>query len=112
LVPGKKSQWNNAYGATLGSRKKIYLFSSLDPAIQLASRMEWGIKKPVDILVIEFTPPDLEPDPSLEANMEHPGTWWMTSTVVPPTAIKQVLPLTMEMKRDYIKRRDARFAQS
>jgi hypothetical protein len=38
--------------------------------------------------------------------------WMMTSTPIPPEAIKQVIPLTTEMKQDFVKRQNESWGKS
>jgi len=108
---GHRRQWSNKFGAKLG-QKKIYLFSDLDAAIQMASRVEWGLKSEkrrntqADIIELETAVP-VEPDPHVESQIA-PGKWWMTSEPIPPDAIRRVIPLTSQMKQDFIARRDGR----
>jgi len=109
LVTGKKSQWQNRLMQNLGDRDKVYLMNHLDGAIRWASKMEWNMKTKIDILKIEMDIPDIEPDMNLEAQMNKINgkhVWMMTSTPIPPEAIKQVIPLTDEMKQDFVKRQN------
>jgi hypothetical protein len=105
LVTGKPRMWKNQLGKSIGEKNRIYLFSDLDSAIQFAFRYQWDTKKPADILRIEVDIPDLETDPHVESQMNG-GKWKMTSQSIPPDKIKEVIPLTQEMVRDFIKRRD------
>lgn len=108
---GRRRQWKNVMGRTLGSVQHVYLFSDLDAAIQLAARLEWGMislnrrSTQIDILEIHTDAP-VVPDPNLESQL-RPGTWWMTDHEIPPDQIVKVIPLTLQMKRDFIARRDS-----
>jgi hypothetical protein len=110
LVIGKRRQWTNQRGETIGAKDRIYLFTDLDSAIQFGFRLQWGTKKPVDIIRVEADLPDIEKDPHVESQMH--GTWVMTSTPIPPDKIKEIFPLTPELINDYIARDHAKYSGS
>jgi hypothetical protein len=113
IRPSRRRQWTNHVGGRLGQTGMVYLFANFDSAIQLAARLEWGLMSEkrkitqVDILEIQGNFP-VEPDPNIEAQLDGTGKWWMTPKLISPTAIKRVIPLTLEMKREFIARRDGR----
>lgn len=98
-------------GARVGETKKVYLFDNFDSAIQFAARLEWGLAgekrkvTQVDILEIQTDVP-LEPDDHIESQLDPHGKWWKTSKPIPPNAIVNITPLSGQMKKDYIARRD------
>lgn len=105
LKTGKPQTWSNRFGVKQGSRKHLYVFSSYDEAIRMAARAEYDSKQPQTVLHIGLVPDDLVPDPHWESQLQ-PGTWWMTTQEIAPELIVKAEPLTLQMKRDYIKRRD------
>jgi hypothetical protein len=111
LLPSRRRQWSNHVGGRLGETKMIYLFSDFDSAINLAARLEWGLKSgnrkvpQVDILEIRGNIP-VTPDDNIEAQLAGGGKWWKTRYAIPPQMIVNVIPLTLPMTRDYIARRD------
>jgi ribosomal protein S18 acetylase RimI-like enzyme len=115
LVTGKKPQWQNRLNQNLGDRDKIYLMNHFDAAIRWAFKMEWDKQAKIDILKIEMNIPDIETDMNFEAQMnkiDGQYAWMMTSTPIPPEAIKQVIPLTTEMKQDFVKRQNESWGKS
>jgi hypothetical protein len=112
IVPSRRRQWKNYMGARLGETKMIYLFSNFDSAIHFAAKLEWGLKSEkrkvtqVDILELQTDAP-VKPDDNIEGQLDgRRGTWWKTSYPIPPQAIVRVIPLTLQMTRDFIARRD------
>lgn len=116
LVPSRRRQWKNVMGARVGETKKVYLFDNFDSAVQFASRLEWGLAgekrkvTQVDILELQTDVP-LEPDDHIESQLDPHGQWWKTAKPIPPNAIVKITPLTREMKKDYIARRDGKTAE-
>ncbi len=112
ILPSRRRQWQNYMGSRLGQTGMVYLFNNFDSAIQVAAKLEWGLKSEkrkitaVDILELQTDAP-VEDDDNIEAQMDGKGKWLKTPTVIPPTAIKQIIPLTLQMTRDFIARRNA-----
>ncbi len=118
IVPSRRRQWKNYMGARLGETKMVYLFSNFDSAIQFAAKLEWGLKSEkrrntkVDILELQTDAP-VAPDDNIEGQLDgRGGTWWKTSRPIPPQSIVKVIPLTLQMTRDFIARRDGRMPAS
>jgi hypothetical protein len=115
ILPSRRRQWKNYMGTQLGETKMVYLFNNLDSAIQFAAKLEWGLISEkrkvtaVDILEIQANLP-VEADMNIEAQMDGAGKWLKTNRPVPAAAIRRVIPLTLDMKRDFIARRDGRSA--
>lgn len=111
IKPSRRRQWSNHMGARLGQTGMVYLFTDLDQAIRFAAKLEWGLKSEkrkatnVDILELITNAP-VEPDDNIEAQLDGGGHWWKTKHLIPPQAIRRVIPLTRDMTRDYIARRD------
>lgn len=108
LVPGKRRQWSNQMGQTIGVKNKVFLMKDLDSAIRFAHKLQYGTGKPVDILRIEADIPDIEQDPHVEGQMAG-HTWLMTSQPVAADCIKEVTALTPDVIKDFIKRYQARY---
>jgi len=111
IKPSRRRQWSNHMGARLGQTGMVYLFTDLDQAIRFAAKLQWGLKsekrKSTDVDILELiTNAPVEPDDNIEAQLEGGGHWWKTKHLIPPQAIRRVIPLTGEMTRDLIARRN------
>lgn len=106
LVTGRRRVWNNAFGAKLGERGAIYLFSSLDAAVRWAAKMDFdfrkGDKRPgIVILKIENPPGKIVPDDAMGLHASR-GSTWMTATPIPPSCITKTIPLTDNLIRSVV----------
>lgn len=112
LRPSRRRQWKNKLGGRLGETGMVYLMSTMDAAIHFAAKLEWELKDAkkndvqIDIITVQGEIP-VQQDPHIESQMNG-NTWFMTPMHIPPEMIKQVTPLTLQMTRDYIARRDGR----
>lgn len=102
IESGHKAQWNNAFGKKLGDRNKVYMFSDFTMAVRWAHKMQFDMKKPISILVIDSPPGNIKNDNHVEAQMNG-NSWYTTDETIPPSCIKNVYPLTLEMTRAVVK---------
>jgi len=99
ITSGHKRNWNNRFGSKLGSTRLIYLFSDYTSAVRWAARMEWDFRDQgnpeIVIIRIQFTGYGRR-----DEHWENDGSWWTTVDPIPPDQIIDVIPLTLEMKRE------------
>lgn len=113
IRPSRRRQWKNYLGARLGQTGMVYMFTNFDSAIQFGAKLEWSLKMEkrrvtqVDILEVQTNAPT-ENDMNVEAQLDGVGKWVMTPSAIPPSQIIKVIPLTLQMTRDFIARRDGR----
>ena len=109
LLIGKRRLWNNAFGAKLGNNKQLYLFSSFDEAIQWAGKMEWHLEQKIVIIELENLKNTL-PDNNGEMQLSY-KTACSIDYNISKNGIKKIIPLTLELTRAFIKRRDEKYTK-
>jgi RNA:NAD 2'-phosphotransferase (TPT1/KptA family) len=102
LLPGKRRNWNNSFGAKQGSTKLIYLFEDFTSAARWGAHMEWEFEKPVEVLVIHAPPGLIIADDHIQMQLGgHSAV--TTDEAIPAEAIKRSIPITDDMKREIAK---------
>jgi hypothetical protein len=111
IQPQEKSTWTGAMGQELKDKDKIYAFTNKWDAIQWASKQEFDTKEPVTIIQFEDSMDNgWEKDTHFQAQLGE-GDWLKKKGTIPPIWIKGYKQLTPEMTREFVQRRNERFAQ-
>lgn len=106
IVPGKRRNWNNAFGSKLGSTKNVYVFSDPVSAARWAFKMEWEFEKPAVIIVLkDIDPASLVDDTGAEPHQFVDGeqTWKCTADTIPASCIDRVVPMSQDIARAVVK---------
>lgn len=88
LVPGKRRNWKNFMGSSLGSQAMVHLFGDLEGAVRWAHKMAYDFDKPVAILACEVSG-ELVKDPNATAQMS--GQAMITPEAIPAASITGVV---------------------
>jgi GNAT superfamily N-acetyltransferase len=95
IVPGKKRNWDRAFGGKYGERGNVYVFTSAEAAARWAHKMQYEFSKPCSIIELTNVPGDLIDDPSGEQHLmvNGSGTWKMITGAIPASCIHRVIDL-------------------
>ena len=108
IEPGHNRRWKDQRNTKIGDRKKIYLISDFSQAVRWAAHMEWEFARDKDsdkseiVIVCVRHPPGLEADPHPQGQLSYGGSWYQSDSPVPVQDIVQVIPLTLEWKRQAV----------
>lgn len=104
LLTGRKRNWKNNWGSTLGSNKFVYVLTDFSEAVRWAAHMEWNFRdqykrNDVRFVILEIVAPDrLSYDPDMQPT-------YSSSKIggpIPPDRIRRAIPLTLELRRQVV----------
>lgn len=96
LRPQRRRRWNNAFGAALGERDRIYLISDFREAVRWGAKMAYDHSATVVLLKML---PDVAPEPDECFESQLAGRTWFKAPALAPSCVLRTLPLTPELVR-------------
>jgi hypothetical protein len=101
LLPGRRRNWRNHFGAAQGRADRIYLCGTFDAAARWAFKMEYDLERPVVVVRLRNVR-GLEPDPHVQSQLNGNGQWFMTGVPVPPEDVVGDWPMTPALGRELV----------